>query len=176
MRGRAKAVNFGIVYGISDYGLSQDLKIPRKEAKLYIDNYFARYPKVKQYMTDIVEAAKADGYVKTIMNRRRYIPEIASRNAVNRNFGERMAMNTPIQGSAADMIKLAMVKVHEELKNRKLKSKLILQVHDELIVETHKSELDQVKQLVEECMEGAIALKVPVVADISSGDNWYNAK
>ncbi|MGE5676527.1 MAG: DNA polymerase I [Pseudomonadota bacterium] len=176
MRGRAKAVNFGIVYGISDYGLSQDLKIPRKEAKLYIDNYFARYPKVKQYMIDIVEAAKADGYVKTIMNRRRYIPEIASRNAVNRNFGERMAMNTPIQGSAADMIKLAMVKVHEELKNRKLKSKLILQVHDELIVETHKSELDQVKQLVEECMEGAIALKVPVVADISSGDNWYNAK
>ncbi|HWR60147.1 MAG TPA: DNA polymerase I [Clostridia bacterium] len=176
MRGRAKAVNFGIVYGISDYGLSQDLKISRKEAKIYIDNYFARYPKVKQYMTDIVEAARADGYVKTIMNRRRYIPEIASRNAVNRNFGERMAMNTPIQGSAADLIKLAMVKVHEELKRRSLKSKLILQVHDELIVETHRSELEEVKQLVEECMEKAIELKVPVVADVSSGDNWYNAK
>lgn len=176
MRGRAKAVNFGIVYGISDYGLSQDLKISRKEAKKYIDNYFARYPMVKQYMIDIVEAAKADGYVKTIMNRRRYIPEIASRNAVNRNFGERMAMNTPIQGSAADLIKMAMVKVYEELKKRNLKSRLILQVHDELIVETHRSELEEVKQLVEECMEKAIELKVPVIADISSGDSWYNAK
>jgi len=176
MRGRAKAVNFGIVYGISDYGLSQDLKISRKEAKTYIENYFARYPLVKQYMVDIVEAAKADGYVKTIMNRRRYIPEIASRNAVNRNFGERMAMNTPIQGSAADLIKMAMVKVHGELKSRGLRSKLILQVHDELIVETHRSELEEVKQLVEECMENAIELRVPVVADISSGDNWYNAK
>ncbi len=176
MRGRAKAVNFGIVYGISDYGLSQDLKISRKEAKKYIENYFARYPMVRQYMIDIVEAAKADGYVKTIMNRRRYIPEIASRNAVNRNFGERMAMNTPIQGSAADLIKMAMVKVHEELKKRNLKSRLILQVHDELIVETHRSELEEVKQLVEECMEKAIELKVPVIADISSGDCWYDAK
>lgn len=176
MRGRAKAVNFGIVYGISDYGLSQDLKITRKEAKKYIDSYFARYPMVKQYMSDIVEYARACGYVKTIMNRRRYIPEIASRNAVNRNFGERMAMNTPIQGSAADLIKMAMVKVHDELKKRNLKSRLILQVHDELIVETLRSELGEVKQLVEECMEKAIELKVPVVADISSGDTWYDAK
>lgn len=176
MRGRAKAVNFGIVYGISDYGLSQDLKISRKEARKYIDNYFARYPMVKQYMIDIVEAAKANGYVKTIMNRRRYIPEIASRNAVNRNFGERIAMNTPIQGSAADLIKMAMVKVYEELRKRNLKSKLILQVHDELIVETHRSELTEVKQLVEECMEKAIELSVPVIAEISSGDNWYKAK
>lgn len=176
MRGRAKAVNFGIVYGISDYGLSQDLKISRKEARKYIDNYFARYPMVKQYMTDIVESAKACGYVKTIMNRRRYIPEIISRNAVNRNFGERIAMNTPIQGSAADLIKMAMVKVYQELRKRNLKSKLILQVHDELIVETHRSELAEVKQLVEECMEKAIELSVPVVADISSGDNWYKAK
>jgi DNA polymerase-1 len=176
MRGRAKAVNFGIVYGISDYGLSQDLKISRKEAKKYIENYFARYPMVKQYMTDIVEEAKACGFVTTIMNRRRYIPEISSRNAVNRNFGERMAMNTPIQGSAADLIKMAMVKVHEELKKRNLKSKLILQVHDELIVETHRSELEEVKQLVEECMEKAIELKVPIIAEISSGDCWYDAK
>ncbi|MDD4504278.1 MAG: DNA polymerase I [Clostridiaceae bacterium] len=176
MRGRAKAVNFGIVYGISDYGLSRDLKISRKEAREYIDNYFARYPMVKQYMIDIVEAAKADGYVKTIMNRRRYIPEIASRNAVNRNFGERIAMNTPIQGSAADLIKMAMVKVYEELKKRNLKSRLILQVHDELIVETYRSELTEVKQLVEECMEKAIKLSVPVIAEISSGDNWYKAK
>ncbi len=176
MRGRAKAVNFGIVYGISDYGLSQDLKIPRKEAKKYIDNYFARYPGVKQYMTDIVETARTDGYVKTIMNRRRYIPEITSRNAVNRNFGERIALNTPIQGSAADLIKMAMVKVYDELKKRNLKSRLILQVHDELIVETHKSELSEVKKLVKECMENAIKLSVPVIADISSGDSWYNAK
>lgn len=176
MRGRAKAVNFGIIYGISDYGLSQDLKISRKEAKKYIDNYFARYPMVKKYMDDIVESARAQGYVKTIMNRRRYIPEITSRNAVNRNFGERMAMNTPIQGSAADLIKMAMVKVHRELKRRNLKSKLILQVHDELIVETHKSELSEVKQLVKDCMEKAIELRVPVVADISSGDRWYDAK
>jgi len=176
MRGRAKAVNFGIVYGISDYGLSQDLKISRKEAKKYIDNYFERYPMVKQYMVDIVEAAKACGYVKTIMNRRRYIPEILSKNAVNRNFGERIAMNTPIQGSAADLIKMAMVKVYSELSKRNLKSKLILQVHDELILETLKCELQEVKQLVEECMERAIELRVPVIAEISSGDNWYNAK
>jgi DNA polymerase-1 len=176
MRGRAKAVNFGIVYGISDYGLSQDLKISRKEAKEYIDNYFVRYPMVKQYMIDIVEEAKACGYVKTLMNRRRYIPEIASRNAINRNFGERIAMNTPIQGSAADLIKMAMVKVYEELKKRNLKSRLILQVHDELIVETYRSELTEVKHLVKECMENAIELKVPVIAEISSGDNWYNAK
>jgi len=176
MRGRAKAVNFGIVYGISDYGLSQDLKISRKEAKKYIDNYFARYPMVKQYMIDIVETAKACGYVKTIMNRRRYIPEISSQNAVNRNFGERIAMNTPIQGSAADLIKMAMVRVHSELSKRNLKSRLILQVHDELIVETLKCELTEIKQLIEECMEKAIELRIPVIAEISSGDNWYNAK
>lgn len=176
MRSRAKAVNFGIVYGISDFGLSQNLKIARKEAKEYIDNYFARYPMVKQYMTDIVEKAKAEGYVKTIMNRRRYIPELASRNAINRNFGERMAMNTPIQGSAADLIKVAMVKVYKKLKERKLKSKLILQVHDELIVETHRSELEEVKKLVKECMEDAYELSVPLTVDISSGDSWYDAK
>lgn len=176
MRGRAKAVNFGIVYGISDYGLARDLKITRKEAKQYIDNYFARYPGVKRYMLDIAETAKVDGYVKTIMNRRRYIPEITSRNAVNRNFGERIAMNTPIQGSAADLIKIAMVKVYRELKRRNLKSRLILQVHDELILETHKSELKEVKQLVQECMENAIELSVPIIAEISSGDCWYSTK
>lgn len=176
MRSRAKAVNFGIVYGISDFGLSQNLKISRKEAKKYIDNYFARYPKVRQYMTDIVEKAKADGFVTTIMNRRRYIPELASRNAVNRNFGERMAMNTPIQGSAADIIKMAMVKVYRELKERKLKSRLILQVHDELIVETLKSELEEVKTLVKDCMENAYELSVPLTVDIKSGNSWFEAK
>lgn len=175
-RKRAKAVNFGIVYGISDFGLSQDLKITRKEAKHYIDSYFERYPNVKKYMKDIVEEAKEKGYVTTILNRRRYIPEIHSKNAINRNFGERMAMNTPIQGSAADLIKIAMIKVHEALKERGLKSKLILQVHDELIIETHRSELNEVELLVKSCMEEAYKLRVPVIADISHGESWYEAK
>ncbi len=175
-RKRAKAVNFGIVYGISDFGLSQDLKITRKEAKQYIESYFDRYPKVRQYMKDIVEEAKEKGYVTTILHRRRYIPEIHSRNAINRNFGERLAMNTPIQGSAADLIKIAMIKVHRALKERGLKSRLILQVHDELIVETYRNELDEVEQLVKECMEQAYSLNVPVLADISHGESWYEAK
>lgn len=175
-RKRAKAVNFGIVYGISDFGLSQDLKITRKEAKQYIDSYFERYPNVKKYMKDIVEEAKEKGYVTTILNRRRYIPEIHSRNAMNRNFGERIAMNTPIQGSAADLIKIAMIKVHRALKESGLKSKLILQVHDELIIETCRSEVNEVEQLVKRCMEEAYKLRVPVIADISHGESWYEAK
>jgi DNA polymerase-1 len=176
LRSRAKAVNFGIVYGISDYGLSRDLKIPKKEAKVYIENYFSRYPKVKQYMDDIVAQAKENGYTTTVLNRRRYVPEILSRNAIQRGVGERIAMNTPIQGSAADIIKIAMIKVYNELKNRKLKSKLILQVHDELLVETHKSEVEEVKQIVQKNMQEAMELKVPLTADVSSGSNWYDAK
>ncbi|MGB7604757.1 MAG: DNA polymerase I [Lutisporaceae bacterium] len=176
MRGRAKAVNFGIVYGISDYGLSRDLKIPKKEAKLYIDSYFDRYPKVKQYMDDTIVEAKEKGYVVTLLNRRRYIPEILSRNAIQRGMGERIAMNTPIQGSAADIIKVAMIKIYNELKERKLKSKLILQVHDELIVETHKSEVEQVKELVVRNMQQAMDLKIPLTAEVNTGDNWYDAK
>lgn len=176
MRSRAKAVNFGIVYGISDYGLSRDLKIPKKEAKLYIDNYFARYPMVKKYMEDIVNEGKEKGYVTTILNRIRYIPELSSSNAVQRNFGERIAMNTPIQGSAADIIKIAMVRVYKELKNRKMKSKLILQVHDELIVEAHKDEVEEVKKIVKEKMETAFDLKVPLTVDINSGMSWYDTK
>jgi len=176
MRGRAKAVNFGIVYGISDYGLSRDLKIPKKEAKLYIDSYFNRYPNVKQYMDNTIVEAKEKGYVVTLLNRRRYIPEILSRNAIQRGMGERIAMNTPIQGSAADIIKIAMIKVFNELKEKKLKSKLILQVHDELIVETHISEVEQVKELVVRNMQQAMNLKIPLTADVNTGDNWYDAK
>jgi DNA polymerase-1 len=176
LRNRAKAVNFGIVYGISDYGLSKDLKIPKKEAKIYIENYFSRYPKVKQYMDDIISNAKEHGYTTTLLNRRRYVPEILSRNAIQRGAGERIAMNTPIQGSAADIIKIAMIKVHNELKERKLNSKLILQVHDELLVETHKSEIEEVKGIVKKNMEEAMSLKVPLTADVGAGSNWFDAK
>ncbi|MCK9217901.1 MAG: DNA polymerase I [Firmicutes bacterium] len=176
MRSRAKAVNFGIVYGISDFGLSRDLKITRKEAKIYIDSYFQRYPKVKEYMNNIVRQGKEKGYVKTLLNRVRYIPEISSANAIQRNFGERMAMNTPIQGSAADIIKIAMVNVFRELKDSNMKSKLILQVHDELIIEAHKDEVDKVKDIIKSKMEEALTLSVPLVVDLNIGDNWYETK
>lgn len=176
MRSRAKAVNFGIIYGISDYGLSRDLKITRKEAKKYIDNYLKNYSSVKDYMTNIVKEAKNKGYVKTLLNRRRFIPELNSRNFNVRSFGERTAMNTPIQGSAADIIKIAMLNVYTELKNRGLKSKLILQVHDELIIESPKEELDEVKKLLKELMEDAIELKVPLTVDMKEGDSWYETK
>ncbi|QIB26618.1 DNA polymerase I [Caloranaerobacter azorensis] len=176
MRSRAKAVNFGIIYGISDYGLARDLNISRKEAKLYIESYFAKYKKVKEYMDNIIKEGKEKGYVTTIMNRRRYLPELKSRNFNIRSFGERMAMNTPIQGSAADIIKIAMVNVFNELKKRKLKSKLILQVHDELIIEAHKDELDQVKQILKSQMENAFKLSVPLKVDMKIGDSWYETK
>ncbi|MGO1368033.1 MAG: DNA polymerase I [Senegalia sp. (in: firmicutes)] len=176
MRNRAKAVNFGIVYGISDYGLSRDLNIPRKESKKYIDNYLKNYSFVKQYMDDIIDIAKEKGYVKTLLNRRRFIPEITSRNYNVRSFGERTAMNTPIQGTAADIIKIAMINVYKELKNRKLKSKLILQIHDELIIETFIDELDEVKDLLKNLMENAIKLKVPLTVDMQEGDSWYETK
>lgn len=173
MRNRAKAVNFGIVYGISNFGLSRDLKITRKEAKVYIDSYFERYPKVKEYMGEIAHSGKEKGYVKTLLNRIRYIPELSSRNAIQRNFGERMAMNTPIQGSAADIIKIAMVNIYKELKDKKLKSKLILQVHDELIIEAHKDEVSEVVELVKNKMEKALTLKVPLAVDLNIGESWY---
>lgn len=176
MRSRAKAVNFGIVYGISDYGLSRDLKISRKEAKTYIDNYLDKYSGVKKYMEDIVSQAKLKGYVSTILNRRRFIPEITSTNFTVRSLGERLAMNTPIQGSAADIIKISMIKVYESLKKEKLKSKLILQVHDELILEVHKDEVQRVRDIVRESMENAIKLNVPLVVDINTGYNWFDAK
>jgi len=176
LRRRAKAVNFGIVYGISDYGLSRDLGITRKEAKKYIDGYFAKYPKVKEYMDQIVLIGEEQGYVETIFHRRRQLPELMSKNFNQRSFGKRIAMNTPIQGSAADIIKIAMVKVYRALKDSGLKSRLILQVHDELVIETLRDELETVKELVRKCMEQAAALKAPLVADVSAGENWYEAK
>ncbi len=176
MRTRAKAVNFGIVYGIGDFSLSQDLGIKRKEAKQYIEGYLEKYSNVKQYMTEIVDLAKKQGYVTTLMNRRRYIPELHAGNFIARSFGQRISMNTPIQGSAADIIKIAMVNVYRELKSKKLKSRLILQVHDELIVETHKSELEEVKAIVQKEMEEAFELKVPLAVDINIGHSWYDAK
>ncbi len=176
MRSRAKAVNFGIVYGLGDFSLAKDLGITRKEAKKYIDNYFERYPNVKKYMVDIVAEAKEKGYVTTLLNRRRFIPEISSKNAIVRNAGERVAMNTPIQGTAADIIKIAMIKVYDELKSNKLKSRLILQIHDELIIETHKDELELVKDLIKRNMESALTLNVPLTVEVHFGESWYDSK
>jgi DNA polymerase-1 len=176
MRRHAKAVNFGIVYGISDYGLSQSLGITRKEAGEFINRYLESFPGVKAYMTDIVQKAKRDGYVTTLLNRRRYLPDITSRNFNRRSFAERTAMNTPIQGSAADIIKLAMVNMAKRLKAEGLKAKMLLQVHDELIFEAPKAEIERLKRIVPEVMENAVELKVPLVVDIAYGPTWYDAK
>lgn len=176
MRRQAKAVNFGIVYGISDYGLSQNLGISRKEAAEFIKRYFDSFKGVKEYMEEIVQEAKQKGYVTTLMHRRRYIPEITSRNFNVRSFAERTAMNTPIQGSAADIIKKAMIDMAKQLKEKGLKTKLLLQVHDELIFEAPKDEIDVLKQLVPEVMEKAIELKVPLKVDYAFGPSWYEAK
>lgn len=175
-RHRAKAVNFGIVYGISDFGLSRDLNITRKEAKEYIDNYFNNFKHVKKYMEDIIEEGKGKGYVETILNRRRYIPELNAKNFNVRSFGERIAMNTPIQGSAADIIKMAMVNVYNKLKEEKLRSRLILTVHDELIIEIYKDEIEKVKFLVKDIMENSVGLRVPLKVDMMIGDSWYETK
>ncbi|WP_338750606.1 DNA polymerase I [Bacillus sp. FJAT-52991] len=176
MRRQAKAVNFGIVYGISDYGLSQNLGITRKEAADFIERYLTTYPGVKEYMDSIIREAKEKGYVTTLLQRRRYIPEITSRNFNLRGFGERTAMNTPIQGSAADIIKKAMIDVAERLDKEKLQSKLLLQVHDELIFEVPKEEIEIMSKLVPEVMEQAVPLKVPLKVDFSYGATWYDAK
>ncbi|EIE4863792.1 DNA polymerase I [Listeria monocytogenes] len=176
MRRQAKAVNFGIVYGISDYGLSQNLGITRKEAKDFIDRYFVSYPAVKEYMQDIVRFAKEKGYVETILHRRRYIPEIVSRNFNVRGFAERTAMNTPIQGSAADIIKKAMILMSERLVSEKLEAKLLLQVHDELIFEAPEAEIAKLEEIVPDVMENAVELSVPLKVDSAFGDTWYDAK
>ncbi|MGN9165279.1 DNA polymerase I [Tissierellaceae bacterium HCP3S3_D8] len=173
LRNNAKAVNFGIVYGISDYGLSRDLNISRKDAKEYIDNYLANYEGVKNFMENIIEEGKQSGYVETLLHRRRYIPELKAKNYNVRSFGERVALNTPIQGSAADIIKVAMVRVYNELKKRKLKSRLILQVHDELIIETYDGEENEIIELLKDIMEDSIKLDVPLKVDIEIGDSWY---
>lgn len=174
IRSNAKAVNFGIVYGISDYGLSRDLNITRKEAKEYIDNYLANYEGIRSFMKDIVKEGKDNGFVETLLHRRRYVPELQAKNFNVRSFGERIAMNTPIQGSAADIIKVAMVRVYNELKRRELKSRLILQVHDELLIETYKEEKKEVEELLKDIMENAIRLDVPLKVDIETGDSWYD--
>lgn len=173
-RRSAKAVNFGIIYGISDFGLSQNANLSRKEAKLYIEKYFATYPSVKEYMDSNVKFARENGYIKTIMGRIRRIPEINSNVYQTRQFGERVAMNMPLQGSASDIIKMAMIKVEEALKN--LKSKLILQIHDELIVDTYPGEESTVKQILKDCMENVVTLKVPLPVDINVGKTWFDCK
>ncbi|WP_414052378.1 DNA polymerase I [Macrococcus animalis] len=176
MRRQAKAVNFGIVYGISDYGLSQSLGITRKAAQQFIDDYLNSFPNVKQYMDDIIQKAKQDGYVTTIMHRRRYIPDITSKNFNLRGFAERTAMNTPIQGSAADIIKLAMVQFDKALKETNFKAKMLLQVHDELIFEVPKDEIDAFSLFVKDIMENAMELNVPLEVEYNSGESWYEAK
>ncbi|CDZ74548.1 DNA polymerase I [Peptoniphilus sp. ING2-D1G] len=176
LRSRAKAVNFGIVYGISDYGLSQNLNIPRKVAEDYINRYLEHYKGIKAYMKEEVEKAKKDGYVKTILNRRRYIPELQAKNFNIRAFGERIAINMPIQGSAADIIKIAMVKIYNELKTRKMKSKLILQIHDELIVDAHEDEVKDVENLMRQIMESAVDIAVDLKVDMNTGSSLYETK
>ena len=176
LRYKAKAINFSIIYGISDFSLSKDIGISRKEARKYIDNYFENYTGVRSYMDDAVAKGKENGYVETLLKRRRYVPELASRNYNIRSFGERVAMNMPIQGSAADIIKMAMVNVFKVLKDKKLKSRLILTIHDELIIEAHRDEVQDVKQMMKETMENAIKLQVPLRVDILEGDSWYDTK
>ncbi|MGN5882271.1 DNA polymerase I [Staphylococcus simulans] len=176
MRRQAKAVNFGIVYGISDYGLSQSLGITRKAAKQFIDDYLDSFPGVKQYMSDIVKDAKAKGYVETLLHRRRYIPDITSRNFNRRSFAERTAMNTPIQGSAADIIKLAMVNYDKAIQETEFNAHLLLQVHDELIFELPESEVEAFSAFIEEIMDNAIELEVPLQVDTNYGPTWYDAK
>ena len=175
-RRNAKAVNFGIVYGISSFGLSQDLSITRKEAAEYIERYFETYPKIKGFLDGLVEEGKEKGYVTTMFGRRRPIPELKSGNFMQRSFGERVAMNSPIQGTAADIIKIAMNRVYRRLKDENLKSRLVLQVHDELLIETCKEEIPQVSAILEEEMKGAAKLSVELEVDMHQGNNWYEAK
>lgn len=175
-RSKAKAVNFGIVYGISDFGLGEQLGVSRKIAKEYIEQYLYKYSGIKEFMTNIVEETKEKGFAQTLYNRRRYVPELKSNNYMVRQFGGRVAMNTPIQGTAADIMKIAMINVYKKLKERKLKSRLIVQVHDELLIETSIDEEKIVKELLKNEMESVIKLKVPLRADVQEGLSWYEAK
>jgi DNA polymerase-1 len=175
MRGNAKAVNFGIIYGISSFGLSENLNIPRKEASEMISNYFLQYPGIKTYMEETIRFAKSHGYVETLMKRRRYLRDINSGNATIRGFAERNAINAPIQGTAADMIKIAMIRIYDELTNRRMKTKMLLQVHDELVFDVFLPEVEEVKIIVEEKMRNAIPMAVPVVVDMNTGKNWLEA-
>ena len=175
-RSAAKAVNFGIVYGISDFGLAEQLGIGRKKAKQYIEQYKEKYIGIKNFMENIVEEAKEKGYVETLFHRRRQIPELSSNNYMVRQFGARAAMNTPIQGTAADIMKIAMINLDDKLKQTKADVKLILQVHDELIIECKKEQKEQVKQILQESMENAAKLSIPLKVEISEAKNWYEAK
>lgn len=174
LRRRAKAVNFGIIYGISDFGLARDTGVSRSEAKRYIEKYLDTYPGVRKYMEDIVEFGKKHGYVETILKRRRYIPDLNARNKMVQSFAKRMALNTPIQGTSADIIKIAMIKVYKELSNRNLEAKILLQVHDDLILELPRTELEEVAMILKKNMENAVSLKVPLEVSIKAGDNWYD--
>lgn len=176
MRSRAKAVNFGIVYGISDFSLAADIKVPRKEARRYIDNYFDTYRDIKRYLDETVLHARECGYVTTMYGRRRYIPELAAQNHNVRSFGERVAKNTPIQGSAADILKIAMVRVMRRLRQEGMASEIILQVHDELILECPESEAIDAALILKEEMEKAGDLSIPLKVDIGTGYSWYDAK
>ena len=176
MRSNAKAVNFGIIYGISEYGLARDTGLPRYEAKRYIEAYFTRYPGIKSFLADMVQSAKDLGYASTLMGRRRYLPELTSAKYMTRQFGERVAMNMPIQGTAADIIKVAMIKVYTRLREEGYKARLILQVHDELLIDCPKAEADRVKMLLKESMESAFPMEVPLKVSVAAGATWYDAK
>ena len=176
MRRNAKAVNFGILYGISSFGLSEDLGIDINTAKNFIDNYLETYPEISEYMESKKAEAYKYGYVKTLMNRKRVIEELNNKNFLIRSSGERMALNTPIQGTAADILKKAMVEIFNEFNRRNLKSKMLIQVHDELVFNVLNSELDEVKEIVRDIMENTFKLEVPLKVDIEYGTNWYEAK
>ncbi len=175
MRSNAKSVNFGIIYGISAFGLSQNIGVSRKEAQEIIDNYFEQFPKVKKYMDWSISQARSKEYVETIMGRRRYLKDINARNGMIRAMAERNAINAPIQGSAADIIKIAMIAIDKEMGKRKMQSKMLLQVHDELVFDMHQSETMELKALVKEKMEQAFNLQVPLIVDIGEGANWLKA-
>ena len=176
MRRQAKAVNFGILYGISSYGLSEDLKISPSEAKNFIDRYFEKYPGIKEYMEKLIDDAYLKGYSTTLMNRRRNIEELKNTNHNIRSMGERMALNTPIQGTSADILKKAMIEIDNRFTKENLKSKMLLQVHDELIFNVYNNELDKVKEIVKDAMENTYKLSVPLTVSINTGINWYEAK
>jgi DNA polymerase-1 len=172
MRKRAKAVNFGIVYGISGFSLSKDIGTTVAEATRYIKNYLMNYPSIDRYLEDVVEEAKKNGYTTTVHGRRRYIPELSAQNAIMRNFGKRVAMNAPIQGSAADIMKIAMIKTYERLKRENLDARIVMQVHDELIVEARDDQVEAVKKIIREEMESSAKLSIPLTVDVSTGKNW----
>ena len=175
-RTSAKAVNFGIVYGISDFGLAEQIKVTKKEAKAYIEEYLRKYKGIKEYMDKIDQIAKEKGYVTTIFGRRRNIPELKSQNYMIRQFGSRAALNMPIQGTAADIMKLAMIEVNKKIEEYNLKTKILLQVHDELLLEVPQEEKEKVTKMLKDSMENVVKLSVPLIAEVSEGYNWYSCK